>query len=237
MFIGHFGVALAAKKIAPRTSLGTLVLAAQFADVLWPVFLLLGIERVVIAPGATIVTPLDFISYPFSHSLLAIFGWACLFAGIYQIVRRDARGAVCVWFVVLSHWVLDALTHRPDLQLYPDSSTYVGLGLWNSRFWTILVEGTIFFLAARRYARSTRPRDWIGTLAFRSFIAVLTLLYLFAIFGPPPPSDKALVFSALGIWLFIFWAYWLDRHRAAIPSSQPPPLTPPGAFPDPTSAP
>jgi len=215
VFIGHFGVALAAKRIAPRTSLGTLVMAAQFVDLLWPVFLMLGIEHVLIAPGATAVTPLDFISYPFSHSLLAVFGWACLFAGVYQMVRHDARGAVCVWLVVFSHWVLDALTHRPDLQLYPESTTYVGLGLWNSRYWTILIEGGIFLLAARNYAKFTRPRDGVGRWAFRVFVATLIVIYLLAMFGPPPPNLKTLEFSALFIVLFVVWAYWLDRHRIA----------------------
>ena len=195
MFIGHFGVALAAKKGAPRTSLGTLVMAAQFVDLIWPIFLLLGVERVIIAPGTTAVTPLDFISYPLSHSLLADLGWACLFAGIYKIVKRDSRGAVCLWFVLISHWLLDALSHRPDLPLYPGSSTYVGLGLWNSRLWTILVEGAIFAIGARLYAKATHPRDRIGVLAFRSFIALLFLFYLINIFGPPPPSEKAVAWA------------------------------------------
>ena len=215
MFIGHFGVALAAKEVAPRTSLGTLVMAAQFADLIWPIFLLLGVERVIIAPGTTAVTPLDFISYPLSHSLLADIGWACIFAGIYKMVKRDSRGAVCLWFVVISHWLLDALSHRPDLPLFPDSSTYIGLGLWNSRFWTILVEGLIFVIGARLYARDTHPRDRTGALALRSFIALLIFFYLLNIFGPPPPSEKAIAFSALGMWLFVVWAYWLDRHRLA----------------------
>lgn len=235
MFIGHFGVALAAKKIAPRTSLGTLVMAAQFVDLLWPLFLLLGVERVIIAPGTTAVTPLDFISYPFSHSLLADFGWACLFAGIYKIVKRDSRGAVCLWFVVMSHWLLDALSHQPDLPLYPGSSTYVGLGLWNSTFWTLIVEGAIFVFGVRLYARITRPRDGIGTLAFSSFIAILVLFYLINIFGPPPPSEKAIAFSALGMWLFVAWAYWIDRHRLGalpqrviVPTVWPPSDPPPG---------
>ena len=236
MFIGHFGVALAAKKVAPRTSLGTLVMAAQFLDLLWPLFLLLGVERVIIAPGSTAVTPLDFISYPLSHSLLACLGWACLFAGIYKLVKRDTRGAVCLWFVVTSHWVLDALSHRPDLPLYPGSSTYVGLSLWNSRLWTILVEGAIFVLGARIYARSTHARDRTGSYAPRSFIAVLLLFYFLNIFGPPPPSENAIAFSGLGLWLFVIWAYWIDRHRLPGPppprpdhitlgplSSQPPP--------------
>ena len=213
MFIGHFGVALAAKKVAPRTSLGTLVMAAQFVDLLWPIFLLLGVERVLIAPGTTAVTPLDFLSYPLSHSLLADLGWACLFAGIYKLVKRDSRGAVCLWFVLFSHWLLDALSHRPDLPLYPGSSTYVGLGLWNSRGWTFLVESAIFALGATLYRRTTRPRDRIGSYAFRSFIALLFLIYLINIFGPPPPSERAIANAALGMWLFVVWAYWLDRHR------------------------
>ena len=217
MFIGHFGVALAAKKIAPRTSLGTLVMAAQFPDLLWPLFLLLGIERVVVAPGNTAVTPLDFVSYPLSHSLLADVGWACLFAGIYKIVKRDSRGAVCLWFVLISHWLLDALSHRPDLPLYPGSSTYVGLGIWNSRVGTILIESAIFGLGAMLYAKATRPRDRIGSYAFRSFIAVLILFYLIDLFGPPPPSEEAVAIGSLGVWLFVAWAYWMDRHRQVRP--------------------
>jgi hypothetical protein len=213
VFIGHFGVALAAKKIAPRTSLGTQVMAAQFVDLIWPLFLLLGVERVIIAPGTTAVTPLDFLSYPLSHSLLADLGWACLFAGIYKLVKRDTRGAVCLWFVLMSHWLLDALSHQPDLPLYPGSSTHVGLGLWNSRMWTLLVESAIFAFGAKVYAKATRPRDRIGALAFRSFIALLFLFYLINIFGPPPPSEKAVAWGSLSLWLFVAWAYWLDRHR------------------------
>jgi hypothetical protein len=217
VFIGHFGVALAAKKFAPRTSLGTLVMAAQFLDLFWPVFLLLGVERVIIAPGTTVVTPLYFISYPLSHSFLASFGWACLFAGIYKIVKRDTRGAVWLGFVVVSHWLLDALSHEPDLPLYPGSSTHVGFGLWNSLLWTIVIEGAIFTLGARIYAKATHPGDRVGAAAFRSFIVVLILFYLLNVFGPPPPSERAIAFAALGMWLLVIWAYWLDGHRLTGP--------------------
>jgi hypothetical protein len=116
--------------------------------------------------------------------------------------------------------LLDALSHQPDLPLYPGSSTYVGLGLWNSRLWTIILEGSIFAIGARLYARATHPRDRAGTLAFRSFIALLLFFYLLNIFGPPPPSEKAIAYSALGLWLFVVWAYWLDRHRLV---GRPPP--------------
>jgi hypothetical protein len=103
MFIAHFGVALAAKKASPRTSLGTLILAAQFLDFLWPVFLLLGIEHMVIAPGITKVSPLDFTDYPFSHSLLMASVWALLVGGIYYGIRRNGRGAWVVGLAVSSH--------------------------------------------------------------------------------------------------------------------------------------
>lgn len=224
MFIGHFAVALAAKKAAPRTSLGTLVMAAQFADLLWPIFLLLGVERVAIAPGNTAFTPLDFVSYPFSHSLVADVGWASLFAGVYRLVKHDSRGALCLWFVLMSHWVLDALTHRPDLPLYPGSSTYVGLGLWNSRAGTLLVEGAIFALGVVLYVHATRPRDRVGIYAFWSFIVLLVLIYFGNLFGPPPPSVKAIAIAALGLWFFVTWAYWLDRHRQprSLPGNSPP---------------
>ena len=213
MFIGHFGVALAAKRFAPRTSLGTLVLAAQFVDLIWPLFLLAGIERVVIAPGATAVTPLEFLSYPFSHSLLADVGWAFLFAGVYVVVKHDTRGAICLGCVVLSHWVLDALSHQPDLPLYPGSSTYVGLGLWNSRFWTVVVEGALFAGGVRLYARTTRARDLVGSFSFLAFVFALLFLYIVNLLGPPPPSETIVAWAALSLWVFVLWAYGLDRHR------------------------
>jgi hypothetical protein len=127
--------------------------------------------------------------------------------------------------VVISHWVLDALTHRPDLPLYPGSPTYVGLGLWNSRAGTVLVEGASFALGSMLYIHATRPCDRVGIIALWSFIAVLVLIYLVNLFGPPPPSVRAIATAGLSLWLFVVWAYWLDRHRQARSL----PGTPPGA--------
>jgi hypothetical protein len=70
MFLGHFALAFAAKKVAPKTSLGTLVFAAQFADMLWPILLLTGLEQVRIVPGLLPASPFDFSSYPISHTWL-----------------------------------------------------------------------------------------------------------------------------------------------------------------------
>src|SRR4051812_26563634 len=114
MFIGHFALGFAAKRVAPRVSLGTLLLSVGFLDVLWPVFLLLGWEHVRIDPGNTAVTPLDFHDYPISHSLLAATGWALLFGGVYFLLRRSRRESIILAVGVLSHWVLDFFSHRPD---------------------------------------------------------------------------------------------------------------------------
>jgi membrane-bound metal-dependent hydrolase YbcI (DUF457 family) len=213
MFIGHFAVALACKKPAPRTSLGTFIMAAQLPDLLWPMFLVLGLERVQVAPGNTAVTPLEFIHYPYSHSLLAVVVWATVFSVAYKLIKKDSTGAVWIWLAVLSHWILDAATHRPDLPLYPGSSIFVGLGLWNSRGWTLIVEGGIFVLAVLIYLKTTRARDRAGIISFSALIVFLVSIYLGNLFGPPPPSVGVLKISGLGIWLLVGWGYWIDRHR------------------------
>ena len=217
MFLGHYGLGLAAKKVAPRTSLGTLWLAALFLDLIWPIFLLAGIERVDVDPGNTRVTPLDFVSYPFSHSLLAAFGWSLLLAGIYWMARRYGSGTAIVGLLVVSHWVLDALVHRPDLPWYPGSSRMAGLGLWSSWRETLLLEGVIFVWGWAVYRRATRPRDATGTYAFRTLMFFLVLVYVGSLLGPAPPSSQLVAIMALGQWLIVLWAYWVDRHREAVP--------------------
>lgn len=213
MFIGHFAVALACKKPAPRTSLGTFIMAAQLPDLLWPMFLVLGLERVQVAPGNTAVTPLAFIHYPYSHSLLAVVVWATVFSVAYKLIKKNSTGAVWIWLAVFSHWILDAATHRPDLPLYPGCSIFVGLGLWNSRGWTLIVEGGIFVLAVLIYLKTTRARDRAGIISFSALIVFLVSIYLGNLFGPPPPSVDVLKISGLGIWLLVAWGYWIDRHR------------------------
>jgi hypothetical protein len=144
MFIGHFGVGFAAKAIAPKTSLGSLFLAAQFVDLLWPTLLLVGLESMRIEPGITRVTPFDFVHYPISHSLLAVIGWAVLFTAAYSLLRRYPRGGIVLGLAVVSHWLLDLVFHRPDLPLYTGSEHLFGLGLWSSIGATLAVELPIF---------------------------------------------------------------------------------------------
>lgn len=212
MFLGHFGVGFGAKRAAPRASLGTLFLAAQLIDLLWPAFLLLGWERVSIRPGITVVTPLDFESYPFTHSLLAVVLWGLGFAVAYGAIRRYRAGAIVGGLAVISHWILDLIVHRPDLPLAP-GATRVGLGLWNSLSATLAVELVIFFGGLWIYLRATRARDRIGSFALAGLVGFLVLIYAGNLLGPPPPSVEAIAWAGQAQWLLVIWAFWIDRHR------------------------
>ncbi len=217
MFIGHYAVALAAKKVAPHTSLGTLFIAAQFIDLLWPLLVLVGIEHVRIEPGATAVTPLDFYDYPFSHSFLGVVFWAVLFGLVYFGFRRNGRASIVLALCVASHWFLDLLTHRPDLPLAPGGETRWGLGLWNSLAGTLIVETALFAAGVFMYLRTTRPKDRVGTIGFWALAGILLAIYLANLFGPPPPDVSTIAYAGNLSWLFVLWAYWVDRHRVTQP--------------------
>jgi hypothetical protein len=215
MFIGHLALALGAKRFAPRVSLGWLVAATLFIDLLWPPLLLIGWERVVIAPGITAVTPLDFVHYPISHSLVAVLGWSVLAALAYGAWKSDRRGALVVGVLVLSHWLLDALSHRPDLPLWFGESPRIGLGLWQSVGATLAVEIPLFALGLGLYLRTTEAIDRTGRWAMFGWLAIVLASYAANVFGPPPPDSRALAFGALALFLLPPWAAWFDRHRAA----------------------
>jgi membrane-bound metal-dependent hydrolase YbcI (DUF457 family) len=213
VFIGHIAVGLAAKRAAPKTSLGPLVAAPLAADLLWPVLVLAGVERVRIDPGNTAFTPLAFDSYPWSHSLAMSLLLSALAGAAYWLWRRYRAGALVLAAGVFSHWVLDAVTHRPDLPLYPGSAVKIGLGLWNSVPATLIVEGAMFAAAVWLYARGTRAWDRQGSLGFWAFAAFLVTVYALSAVGPPPPSARAVAFVALAEWLLPLWAWWFDAHR------------------------
>lgn len=213
MFLGHFGVGFGAKAVAPEPSLGTLFLAAQFIDLLWPTLLLLEVERARIEPGITKVTPLDFTYYPFSHSLLAVLCWAALFAGAYWLLRRTARGAAVLAVAVVSHWFLDLVVHRPDLPLIPGGTRFLGLGLWSNLGATVAAELAIFWLGLWLYLRATVARDAVGRWAPWALVAFLLAVYAANLFGDPPPSVTVLAWVGQAQWLLVAWGYWVDRHR------------------------
>ncbi|MBI3951850.1 MAG: hypothetical protein HY314_15490 [Acidobacteria bacterium] len=212
MFIGHYAVGLAAKKATPRVSLGALFLSVQWLDLLWPLFLLSGLEHVRIAPGITKVSPLDFYDYPITHSLVAVIGWSLAFGLGYFFLRRYRRGAWILGAGVLSHWVLDAIVHRPDLPILP-GGPYIGLGLWNSVIGAIVVELGLFVIGITIYLRTTVALDRIGRYSLWLLLATLLGIWVLNITGPPPPTETAIAIVGTAQWLFIPWAYWIDRHR------------------------
>jgi hypothetical protein len=214
MFIGHFALGFALKKVEPGVSLATAFLAAQLADTVWPVLVLAGVERVAIAPGDTAVAPLRFDSYPWSHSLLTLTILGGLFAGVHFAVRRRARAALLLGLLVVSHWFLDFVSHRPDMPLSPWTSLKLGLGLWSSVPATVLVEGALFATGVALAVQATRPRDAIGRWGFVAFVAFLVFAYVGNLLGPPPPSVQAIGwFSLIAPALLLPTIAWIDSHR------------------------
>ncbi|MGH7530561.1 MAG: hypothetical protein ACREMN_09295 [Gemmatimonadales bacterium] len=217
MFLGHYALGFAAKRAAPNASLGLLLVAPTLADLLWPVFLLAGWEqaRVVADPNPFLVLWLD--NYPISHSLATLIGWGIALALIYRGKTGRSRTAAVLALLVVSHWLLDVVTHRPDMPLYPGGPE-VGLGLWQSVAGTVAVEAVMFLAGVWLYARATRPLDRIGRWALAGLVAVLALSYASSFFSPPPTSTPALAAFALFFGLlFAAFGWWVDRHREASP--------------------
>jgi hypothetical protein len=213
MFIGHFGVGLGAKKPAPRVSLGTLFMAVQFLDLLWPTLLLLHVERVEIHPELGGSRTLAFIYYPYSHSLLFALIWSVLFGIIYYLFKKNRKGAIVLAVCVLSHWILDLVVHFQDLPLFPGNSPLLGFGLWSSTIGTAVVEAAIFIIGLSIYLKETAAKNKTGNIVFWILICLLILTHVYGIYGPPPGDVNALAWSAQIQWLFVLLAYWADGNR------------------------
>jgi hypothetical protein len=215
VFIGHFGVSFAVKRVAPRTSLGATFAAAQLADLVWPIFLLLGAEQVRIAPKEhNPFLTFDFVNYPWSHGLIPEIVAGAVIGGLYFAVTRYARGAIVLGLLVPSHWVIDLVVHVTDLPIYPGGAGRYGFGLWRNPTMTVIAELLVFAGGLAIYARTTLARDRIGRYGLWSLAVFLLLLYV-ASLGPPPPTVKALAWTALIGWPLTLWPWWVDRHRTA----------------------
>lgn len=217
MFIGHYAAALAAKRAANRPSLGWFFAACQLPDLIWPILVLAGVERVSIDPGNTAFTPLSFDHYPWSHSLVMCAVWGAALGGLYLALRRDLRGALVIEALVMSHWILDFITHRPDLPLAPGASARFGLGLWNNVPATLAIESLFYVGAVALYLTTTTARNRAGRLGFWVLVSFLLGIHFANALGPPPPSATMVAASALSLWILVPIAAWIDRHRATTP--------------------
>jgi membrane-bound metal-dependent hydrolase YbcI (DUF457 family) len=211
MLVGHFAVGLAGKRMEPALSLGTLVFAAMLADVLAFALVAVGVERFRVASdvqrnrliGENIV---------YSHSLLMDILWGALLAAAYFLWRRNARGALILLAAVVSHWVLDVISHRPDMRLAPGVPGAFGLGLWNSIPATLIVEGGLWLFAIVLYVRATGAKKRTGLYAFWVGIVILTLAWLANISAPPSSGGSGLT-SLVFFICTIGWAYWMNSAR------------------------
>jgi len=199
MFIGHFGLSFAAKRVAPQVSLGTLFIATQFVDILWPVLLVLGIEKVAIVPGYTKMNAFEFLHYPYTHSLFMGIVWGVLSGIVYYLVKHDKRGGIVVGLAVLSHWFLDVLVHVADLPLSPFGAYKVGFGLWNHLVIELVVESIIFFAGVFVYATYTKAKNKVGKWGLWTLVILLLLFTVSNTFGPPPPDSIMTLFFSFEI--------------------------------------
>lgn len=216
MFIGHFALGMAAKKTEPRLSLGAMFLAVQFLDLLWPTLLILGVERVELNTAPDAVIPLNFVHYPISHSLLMAVVWGAAVGGVYWFSKGVGRASVLLGLLLLSHWVLDLFVHIPDLPLYPGDSPLLGFGLWRYKIPVFIVESALFAGGVYLYLNATSPRNKVGTYAFWGLAGFMYLIHLANIFGPPPTDVSSLGWAAQFQWIFVLWAFWVDRNRAPV---------------------
>jgi hypothetical protein len=220
MFIGHFALGFVSKAVAPKANLGTAFAAAQLLDLIWPPLVLLGIERVSIVPGATAFSPFDFTYYPWSHSMVMALVWSVVFGGVYYGVRRDRYTAIWMGGLVFSHWILDWVSHRPDMPIFPGGGPKVGLGLWHSVPATLVVELSLFAVGVAVYIAMTRARSWLGHAALAALVLAFLAMYFGSRVGLPPSPAAMAGGGLIVISLFVAWGWWADRLRATwAPSS------------------
>ena len=217
MFVGHYAVSLALKKFEKRASLGVLFLAVQFVDILFMPFVLLGIERMNIVPGFTESTHFELEYVPYTHSLVGSVFWAAVAYAVFRwLFVKKQSVALVVAVAVFSHWLLDLITHTPDLPLWTDDTMKLGLGLWNSAAATYALEAIMLITALWLYVRQTQASSTLGKYGMPVFVVVMLLINIVNIYGPPPAGGKVeMAISAMVAYLaFAGIAFWLDRKRS-----------------------
>ena len=219
MFVGHYGVAFAARGAEKRLPLWLYFLAVQWVDVVWTVLVFFGVERVHIQTGVNPSGPLVFDFYPYSHSLAAGMAWAAIAFMGYRVLTRmqgSQRVAAFLGLAVLSHWFLDLLVHQPDLPVY-DENWKVGLGLWNHPGIELALEFALLFAGLVYYFKKSpelsRARR-IGAVALCLFIITIQFV---GDFGPPPGSVQVMAVSGFVLYLvFTAAAFFVEGRKPSV---------------------
>lgn len=216
MFIGHFAVGLASKRLAPRTNLALLLMAPLFLDLLWGIFIVAGLEDVEIDPHASsLFLRLVLPHMPWSHSLVMALVWSAALGAVAVFAGDGRRGAAVVGAGVFSHWFLDWVTHLTDLQIVPGSEVRVGLGLWRSLASTVIVESLMFLAAVWIYLGVTRARGLAGKISIGVLVAFLAATYVLILFDPPT-SAGVVIKAVVATWIVVPWAWWIERTRSVV---------------------
>lgn len=220
MFIGHLGVGLALKRADKSISLGLLFIAAQLVDIIFSINLLLGIEKLNLIAGTTAANSMEFVYYPFTHSLIANLVWTGIVCIIFLAVpirlnspRR--RIALIMGVAVLSHFFLDVIVHKPDLPLLGNDSMKVGFGLWDYALASYVVEGLLLLGGLGIYLKSTTAEGFGGKYGMPLFTLFPLLVNAMIMFGPPLPNiTVGIIMMLLFNFSYVGIAFWLDRKRS-----------------------
>jgi hypothetical protein len=205
MFIGHYGVAFAARSVERRLPLWVYFVAVQWVDILWCALVYSGVERVRIEPGVNPSGPLVFDFYPYTHSLLASILWGAAACGLYLLIARTGgsrRTGFVLGLAVLSHWFLDFLVHLPDLDLVSESYK-VGLGLWRHPAVETAVEFALLITGLLLYFRASQGLTVLRRVALAALCVTIAIVQLAGSFGPPPPSVKAMAVTGFALYLVL----------------------------------
>jgi hypothetical protein len=219
MFVGHYGVAFAARGVERRLPLWAYFIAVQWVDVLWTVLVFFGVEQVHIQPGVNPSGPLVFDYYPYTHSLMAAVGWAAVAYGLFRFLLTRRQGsqlaAGILALCVFSHWVLDFMVHLPDLDLV-DESRKVGLGLWNFPMLELALELLLLFGGLAFYLAKSPGLSRARRVTLVLFCLLMTAFQLAGSFGPPPPSVRIVAVSGLLLYLGFTCIAWLVERRPPV---------------------
>ena len=216
MYIGHFAPALAARAASPDAPrLGTLFVAAQLVDLAFFTFALVGVENMRVVPGITAINPMDLYDMPYTHSLVGTSVWAIGLGIVVWWWLRSSAAAAWAAMVVLSHWLLDLIVHRPDLTI-AGTPPKLGLGLWNYPAIEMPLELGLVALSFWFYL--SRTRGPVGPALI--LLAVMLAFQAINWFGPQPTEYSiAMPLTALFSYaMLIALAHWVGttrRHRMA----------------------